>query len=196
MRVEQISAGAEAGPILTTTGDLLVRGAVNLERLPAGAVGAPLTGQGAGVVPAYTAPPILPFCKAYLSADQSIPRVTWTKAALDLTVFDTTNDWDAVNHRYVVSVAGNYIVFNNVFILILEDTKAFMMTIYVNGANYSSYQQLIQGGTGGACVGGGDAFPLAVDDFVELYVRHGAVGNRSIKGGGTNVNYLTLYKVP
>ena len=55
-----------------------------------------------------------PAFEAYLSSDQSISDVTYTKVEADTEVYDTDNCYDnSANYRFTPTVAGKYFVYGS-----------------------------------------------------------------------------------
>ena len=78
--------------------------------------------------------PLAPVCAAHASMTQAIPKNTQTKVAFDTVDFDTTNAFDAVNHRFKPNVAGYYEV--NCGCGMVAGSATVYVSIHKNGVEY------------------------------------------------------------
>lgn len=107
MRLVQVVTDYIKRSVLTTKGDLVVRGAAIPERLAAGALGNILTSQGAGEIPQYEAFPFGNFNFAQNSFNQAATQVR-TIAGLGFTpsmVYLTAKDLTAGNMNWSIGLA-------------------------------------------------------------------------------------------
>jgi hypothetical protein len=86
-QITAANAGAVALSIVTTAGDLILgTGSATVGRLAAGAANTVLTGQGAGVAPAYTVlPGTVLGTKLYAPASRTVINLTTSLATIDTT---------------------------------------------------------------------------------------------------------------
>lgn len=76
-----------------------------------------------------------PAFSAYVNATQSITGGASTKVRFDAETFDTNNNYDTSNYRFLPTVAGYYQINATVM---MANTSGFMYAmIYKNGTNYS-----------------------------------------------------------
>lgn len=195
MRLVQVITDYIRRAILTTQGDLVVRGAAQPERLASGALDTYLRGKGAGVIPAYEAEPTIPAMRATLSANQSVPTSTWTKINFDGTDYDTTSDFDVVNHKWVCSEAGIYLIVNNLAIADLLADRIGNMIIKVNGNFQGGFVSIAHATTTSLRLSSNDILSLSVNDYVELFVFHTHGANRNIIGGLPYGTYLAIHNL-
>ena len=73
-----------------------------------------LVSDGAGTISSGGLMTMTPAFEAYLSADQSIADVTYTKVSVDTEVYDTDGCYDnSTNYRFTPTVAGKYFVYGS-----------------------------------------------------------------------------------
>jgi hypothetical protein len=86
------------------------------------------TGFGGTNTPAFS---------AYISSNQSIPTLSFTKIQFNTEQFDTDGTYDnSTNYRFTPGVAGKYYIFANVYMNTITDGKNFRLDIYKNGVSY------------------------------------------------------------
>ena len=96
-----------------------------------------LTSDGAGNL--TTQKINYPAFEAYLSSDQTVSDVTYTKTQIDTEVFDTNNAYDnSTNYRFTPQVAGKYFVYGSVLGDVASATQLEECSclIYKNGVSY------------------------------------------------------------
>jgi hypothetical protein len=80
-----------------------------------------------------------PAFEAYLSADQSVADVTYTKVAVDTEVYDTDGCYDnSTNYRFTPTVAGKYFVYGSAMgnPQAATQLEGCDVVIYKNGSSY------------------------------------------------------------
>lgn len=194
MRLMQVISDYIRRSILTTQGDLVVRGAALPQRLAAGAAGTYLRGQGAGVIPAWEACPTIPACRAILSANQLIPTSSWTIVELDGTDYDTTASFNTSTHRWVCPETGKYLIcvcirFNNLPNETLIGVRAY------KGSDMSPYFNFRVGGEGESMCGLGDILVVSLGDEVRLNAYQDSGINKFVLGGVPKYTYLTIHQL-
>jgi len=193
MRLVQVISDYIRRSILTTQGDLVVRGAALPERLAAGAAGTYLMGQGVGVIPAYVAPSAIPACRMTLSANQSIPSGLWTKILLNGTDFDITSNFDSGSNRWVCAKTGIYYVSVSVGMADLTVGARMGGAAYLNGNISSPMVTLGVGGAGNQYLTSSDCLSLAVNDYIDLRGFQTCGVNKNVRGGLSFCTWLTLH---
>lgn len=192
MNIMQVITDYMAKSILTTAGDMLIRGAAVPERLAGGALTSVLKGQGAGVKPAFD---LMPSCRVTMSINKVIASGVWRRVELDDVNFDTTSDFDTGNFRYVVSVAGTYAITINTGFELLSDGNSFSMMIKVNNVSAGGYMNITMGADDNVFLTANDILVLAVNDYVEMFCYHNYPGDRTILGGTDYRTYMALHRL-
>lgn len=146
------------------------------------------------VAPVYT-PPVLPAMCAIPSANQTAYRIFWTKVNLNTTVFDTTSDFDTVNHKWVCSEDGIYLVTMQVNLQIIADGVAGYAVARLNGVLSSPLYNILPGCSSAVYIAATALKQLSVDDYIELYVYHNDTVNRTLMGGQVFKTYLAIHKL-
>jgi len=131
--------------------------------------------------------------RAYLNANQSVPTDTWTKINLNKEDFDTLNEFDTTNHKFVASTAGYYVVNGNVGFATAVADKVIYVGIRKNNSEEAivSYQtsctNTIYGNVSAIIY-------LAVNDYLDLWVYHEFGTNYNVNGNRA-VTYLSVAKL-
>lgn len=197
MRLVQVISDYIRRSLLTTQGDLVVRGATGPVRLQAGTAGYFLRSQGPGsdLIWVPVAVGTLPACRVWLSANQSMPSTAWTKVEVDTVEFDTTGDWDAGNLRYVASEAGYYIACLGLYYVNIPNAKEVQGIVKITGAYHSPYSRLSSGAVADYLITLNDIIHLDVNDWVEIWGFHTSGANRDVKGAGIYRTWMSLHKL-
>ena len=133
-----------------------------------------------------------PAFSAYLNGSQTISATTNTKVQFDAETFDTNNNYDTSNYRFLPTVAGYYQINANVM---MTGTSGFLFVmIYKNGTNYSRGQQTPAQATGYPTAGASNViYCNGTTDYIEIYAFFSAtngVGGGSL-GGSTGYSSFT-----
>jgi hypothetical protein len=76
----------------------------------------------------------IPAFSAYRTgSDQSVTTVTYTKVQFNSEQFDTNNNWDTTNYRFLPTVAGYYLL--NASVVHNPSGATFIIRLYKNGAS-------------------------------------------------------------
>jgi len=115
-------------------------------------------------------PATAPAFQAWLSANQALSINAWNKVTFDTTEFDTTNDFDTVNYRYIPSVAGYYQI--NMAIGRSVSTGSYLAALYKNGSEYTrgDYTNADSFGVTASML----VYLNGTTDYIEAYVYSGA----------------------
>ena len=140
-------------------------------------------------------PPVGSKVSAYLAADQTgIAQATFTKVEFNAVKFDTLDEFDiTTNHRFIAKSSGYYMVTGSVRWNSLDDGDYITIAIYVNGSSVSLVHTELGGGTTPR-YNSNKLVYLEVDDYIELWTRHGYTGNRDIDSEQQGT-YLTIHRV-
>jgi len=128
---------------------------------------------------------ILPSCRVYHDASQSIPSVTDTVLAFNSERWDTDSMHDPVtnNSRITIKTAGKYIIFVHIEFQ-ANDTGYRQMHLLLNGATYLAFQEQPTSGSGDpARLSLFTTWNFAADDYVQVRVRHNAGVNLNVISG-------------
>ena len=137
---------------------------------------------------------------AYLSADQSISNGVQVKAQFNTEVFDVGGCYDnATNYRFTPNVAGKYMVFSNILIL-LNDYGVYNASIepFFNGSQYTFGNNVFGSGANlSICMYVSHIISFnGTTDYVEIFgsmERHTSSGNRF--DSGIKSSYFGAYKI-
>ena len=129
-----------------------------------------------------------PAFSAYASSGVTMTSsYTRYKITLNNTLFDTNSDFDAVNHRFMPSVAGYYIITGSAA---TTGTAVTRSHIYKNGsAAVSGAVQSTTGFGGAASTASCVIYCNGTSDYVELYIESQTAGQTS--GTSSTSVYLT-----
>jgi len=173
MRLRQVITDYIRRSILTTRGDLVVRGAAQPERLASGALDTYLRGKGAGVIPAYEAEPTRPAMRVTLSADQPLLNGVITTLHMDTIIFDTTDNFNTTTHRWTCGSAGLYLISIGARLLNSTDGRVFYLRMRLNDTSYPFITFLIASTTAASfAITMADMLVLSVGDFLEFQGQH------------------------
>ena len=107
------------------------------------------------------------------NANQSISSDVWTKAKIDTEEFDTNNNFDTTNNRFLPTVAGYYQINGCLYLRNAAACPIKIVSIYKNGSIYKQGMQLYFNGNYYIAA---DTFPVSSivylngsTDYVELY---------------------------
>src|SRR4030042_374700 len=141
-------------------------------------------GSGTGSSSYKSAPNTIIRVRAYLAADKTnLVDAAWTKVLLDTETYDDGNDFDATNSKFVVPVAGFYLIIGKVTFENVVADKAYTAAIYQN-SSVRADTIIIPSASGYAAAITIDIRELAADDTIELYARSDAgVNTVDIQGG-------------
>jgi len=196
MRIVQVISDYIRRSILTTQGDLVVRGAAVPERLAAGAAGTLLTGQGAGAIPSYVAPTVYPGVFAYRTTDVSIPTATHRKIPFNRVDYDTESDFDLTTGKWFPSVTGLYLFTFKGKLMSCNDQDNFTLGIRKEGLYTSIRAGLRTGDAGNITVMGAGTYVCTAGEWYELVAYHNSGVNRVIKGGLFDGAYWSMNRIP
>jgi hypothetical protein len=122
---------------------------------------------------------------AYISADQSIPDATATKAQFNTEVFDVGSCYDnSTNYRFTPTTSGKYMIFSNLAFQ-LNDYGIYnaSIEIYKNGSQYAFANNVF--GTGASLISSAYISQIiefnGSSDYVEIFgylERHTSSGNK------------------
>jgi len=109
--------------------------------------------------------------RAYRNGNQSIASGSWTKINLNAEDFDTLNEFDTTNHKFVASQAGYYLVTGNLGWNPTVADHIMYVGIYKNGSLEAavSYQSSCANTLYGALTA---LIHLAANDYLELWGYH------------------------
>lgn len=134
-------------------------------------------------------------CRAYLNtAQNNIPNATWTKVNLDTTAYDPGSNFDTTNHKYVVPVAGYYVIVGQIYFTtasVVADKK-YYAGLRKNGATiaYNISHSAVADSFACNVI---DITHCAASDYIELYVYHGAGVDTIDLGTGDVVTYMAVH---
>lgn len=159
-----------------------------------------LVSDGAGTISSGGLMTMTPAFEAYLSADQSIADVTYTKVSVDTEVYDTDGCYDnSTNYRFTPTVAGKYFVYGSA----LGDPQAATqlegcdVVIYKNGSSYREERiNFSDNDTRLASV----SVTAVVDmngssDYLELFCRVNDTSGTPVIDSGTKSTYFGAYRI-
>jgi len=128
---------------------------------------------------------VLPSCRVYHDANQSIPSVTDTVLAFNSERWDTDSMHDLVtnNSRITIKTAGKYAIFAHIEFA-ANDAGYRQMHFLLNGATYIAFNEQPTSGSGDpARLTLATLWDFAVDDFVQVRVRHNIGANLNVNSG-------------
>ena len=165
LQVEQIkgpTSGASANKITIPSGQTLDASNATLTGLLApDGDGSSLTGIPAGTEI---------FC-ARLSVQQTVSINTQTKMLFSNEVYDTDNNYDATNSKFVAPVDGYYHIGSQIMWQNKSDTGSWQIQIRVNGTNSSPFNAntgyYTQTGVSSSKINA--VIQLSANDYVEIY---------------------------
>ena len=127
--------------------------------------------------------------RAYISSAQSVPSSVATKAVFDGESFDYASEYDAVtSQRFTATVAGVYFITAMVEIAV-QSGQWSDIYIYKNGAKYTNGTKGSANGTDDNGVIVSDLIPLAIGDYIEIFVIHDNASSQAIEVGETESNF-------
>ena len=152
-------------------------------------------GTHASVKARLVAVEMLSKARAYLNTStQSIATGTYTKLQLNAENYDALSEFDSTtNYRFTAKGAGYYQVNGALQLLHEAAGKYLRCSIYKNGSIYSE-GLIVSGGFEVWTAQISDIVPLAVDDYVELWVYHDGGANRSVDYG-TEKTFMSVHKL-
>jgi len=128
-----------------------------------------------------------PYWHVYLSADQSISNVTWTKCSFNTEVLDSDSEYDnSSNYRYTIVTAGRYYVYS--MMLLANDAANWdriRSAIYKNGSAVTGVGNIPGGwytdtaSTPNQVIGWSNVcavMDLSASDYLEVYGYVGIYG--------------------
>ena len=133
-----------------------------------------------------------PFFSAYGNAEQVIANATYTKVAYNVEVYDTNNNYDTTNYRFLPTVAGYYLINAYTEWQNTASTALRSINLHKNGANWRRSQQYGHATSGniGASFTGTIYFN-GTTDYVEMFVIQATGSNLSIyNNNGSNYNWF------
>jgi hypothetical protein len=144
----------------------------------------------------------IPCVRAYMTnggSNQTFSASTWTKVRLDTKEFDTNNNFDTTNFRYLPTIAGFY-MFSGAAEISYSSAgpSIFYNAVYKNG---SVYQQDYSGGYTASNVGvyghksvNGIVYMNGTTDYLELYVWSNSASAFVGRGSVTTILSVALIK--
>jgi hypothetical protein len=132
--------------------------------------------------------------RAYLSAQQTIPNITWTKVNLDTESFDEQNEF--ANYKFTASKAGAYLLIGKIVYWYADvlANKMYAAQIYKNGVGFSDIWVQSAISAKALIVLVADVARLVANDYIELYAYHETGSNCKINNGEAQTS-LTVFKV-
>lgn len=142
--------------------------------------------NGSAWVPATPASGFKSGCSVYLSGSQSVGAGSFVKLTFDTTLYDGLTEFDTVNHKFVATTAGRYLVTCNPVTSLVTDTQSVLGAIYKNGS--IAYSTALQSGNIGAGITSQVTaiMNLAPADYIEFYVLQSDSGAHTFIGGTTS----------
>jgi hypothetical protein len=133
-------------------------------------------------------------CRVYLASSQlNLTGDAWNKVNLDTVDYDTGNNFDLVNYKFVAPVTGLYSIKACISATNVVITKRYLLAVYKNGV------AMFFGSLG---VVDSNVYPfnamdeifLQKDDYLELYFypNVGAGTNTTAVYGGKPYTYITI----
>lgn len=196
-----ISGGGTSGTVtvtnsmataMTTKGDLVpATGSGTFSRLAVGSNTQVLTADSTaatGMKWAAVASSSGPAFSAYVSANQTIPATTFTKANFDAESFDTDSCYDTTNKRFTPTTAGKYFVNATTDINATGTTEA---RLYKNGSVQASLFYKSQGAE--EITNGGYLVDMnGSTDYLEIFI-YVTAGTRSLVSGSSSSYWSAQY---
>ena len=159
-----------------------------------------LSSDGAGTISSGGAITNTPAFEAYLSSDQSIADVTYTKVEADTEVIDTDGCYDnTTNYRFTPTVAGKYFVYGSA----LGDPQAATqlegvdIVIYKNGSSYR--EERINFSDNDVRLASVSVTAIVdmngSSDYLELFCRVNDTSGTPVIDSGTKSTYFGAYRI-
>lgn len=134
---------------------------------------------------------VLRMCSSVYASAQQTLVVGNTKVIFDTVEFDPAGLWNAANHRFVATVAGNYRVTGTVELSNPPAQGNFVSIILKNGGFAKICQQTNQISTNNLTMSYNAIIPCAIGDFIELAI---AVPQTAVQAGNpTGSSQLYVY---
>ena len=146
------------------------------------------------VTPVYT-PPVMPACRAILTANQTIASGAWLTINLNAVSYDTAGDFDVINHRWVCSEAGIYMIITNISMVNITDGTIVGAMIRINGSSHSPFYRDVTGGTIDPSYSGSDIWPMSVNDRVQMFAVQTSGIDKLVKAGANYYTSLIIYRL-
>jgi hypothetical protein len=132
---------------------------------------------------------------AYGDADQVISTGTYTKVAYNVETYDTNNNYDTTNYRFLPTVAGYYLINAYTEWQNTASTALRSLNLYRNGSLFRRSQQQSFATSGNTAASfTGIIYFNGTTDYVEMYVIQSTGSNLSIlNGNGSTYNWFEGY---
>ena len=133
-----------------------------------------------------------PFFSAYGNAEQVIATGTYTKVAYNVEVYDTNNNYDTTNYRFLPTVAGYYLINAYTEWQNTASTALRSINLYRNGGAFRRSQQNGHATSGNIAASfTGAIYFNGTTDYVEMFVIQATGGNLSIyNNNGSTYNWF------
>lgn len=130
--------------------------------------------------------------RAYQSSAQTIPTATDVKVNLQTENYDPGNNFS--NSRFTSPVPGYYLGVGQVALMGLVDKEYVAAIIRKNGVDIVWSHQWSSQELGGAFISpiASDIVYLALNDYIELWTRHGIGSNRNLLAG-SKYTFLAIH---
>ena len=133
--------------------------------------------------------------KVYLDADQeNIIHQTWTLVNVNTVVYDIGNNFDTVNHRFVTSMPGYYLIIGNISWKSLVADKQYITGIYTDGSLKAVTRAIAPTGDQYISSSCSTIEYIAKSKNIELKGYHNAgVDTIDIMGGSATYTYIAVH---
>lgn len=119
-----------------------------------------------------------PACLVTRSSLQSIPPSVYTKVALDTEIFDTNNNFDTANNRFLPTVAGYYQISVQITIAVPSIVGTVAVQLQKSGTNILElFQTVASVGNSYMPTGNKLVFMNGTTDFLEVYAFQNSSGS-------------------
>lgn len=137
-------------------------------------------------------------CRAYLGSNQTININTYTKINLSATSYDPHSCFDSANKRIVIKKAGDYLIIGRVwFDYNIGDGAVCVVEVKKNGSVLLDQNAMCADGTTKDIhPQAADVFPLAVNDYLDLWGGYNKGDAQATIQATPQANFLTVIRMP
>jgi len=131
-------------------------------------------------------------CKAHLSANQSIPTVTWTQILLDVEDFDDFGEFNPVTHQATIAKTGRYLIIASILWSNMTTTTDCELLVARNGIYVAGLLQIFITCSTAApayvtCTGS-TVVNLNAGDVVDLWAYQSTGSAKTVYGSNVYIN--------
>jgi len=126
-----------------------------------------------------------PAFSAYLGSNQSVSTAVTTKLAFNTELFDTNNNFDTTNHRFLPTVAGYYQINSTIYMSDMGTPEVGIInsSLYKNGSTFAFGTYRLVGNFAEIDTASWLVYMNGSTDYLEMYFVQTTGGTRTMASG-------------